>query len=179
MGIRFSAENIDNNAIYAVIDQLQPFLILDSSGQNWMPNESATDKEWTFYDQVFIPYRNEYRIHFNRHHNESITEDWFGEQTCLSMIHFINQKAWWLLYYYTIIESVVKYTKLRSDKLYSIAQMMTINLLDDMGSIESAVHDYISKDIDLDKSTESLIADEISRLISEYKVAPNHPMMYR
>ncbi len=180
MDDRFTASTIDNSAIFIVIDQLIPYLKYKSDSKcRILDDEKATEKHRMFYEHVFLPYTEQSREHFYCHHNDAPSDSWQGEQVCLSMIHAINQKAWWWLYYYAIQEAIETHCKVSKDKIEKFAHKATVFMLDGDSNIGEAVNSSISKELDLEKHIEDVIVDDITNVIMEYKKAPSYPMVYR
>lgn len=180
MNVHFDALDIDNSAIFIVIDQLAPFLKYDPDSEFRVlddPNEKEEYK--VLYEQVFIPYCKEEREHFYYHHNDYVSNDWMGEQACLSMIHAINQKAWWLLYYYSIREAVKEYCKVSEEKLNRVSLVTTCHILDGDYSIDDAVEYCVSEKLNLDIEIAKLIINKIKQKILKYEETSSRPMRYR
>ncbi len=178
--IRFNATNIENSAIHIVADQLIPYLEYDPDAEFRVLNEDkAQEKYRVLYNSVFIPYCIESREHFSCHHYDAPMDSWCGEQACLSMIYAINQKAWWLLYYYAIKEAVEARIKVSKDKIRKIAQGATSSVLDYDTSIEDAIHAFVSEELNLERDAESLIVDDVTQTIKRYREVESSPMIYR
>ena len=180
MDIRFDALNIDNNAIEIVVEQLVPFLknsadsrfrILDGAG--------ITEKHIILYEEIFLPYCEERSNHFDYHHNDFASDTWCGEQVCLSKIHLINQKAWWLLHYFAIEEAIESFCDVKEEKLNKISRHIARCLLDGDMCVKDAVKGCISDELKLKESTVDSIVDKINTRLEEYKKVPSHPMTYR
>lgn len=180
MNIRFDALSIDNSAIYIIIDQLSPFLKYDPDFEyRVLDDASGSEKHRILYEQVFLPYSAESRDHFYCHHYDAPSDSWRGEQACLSMIHAINQKATWLLYYYAIKEAVEKHSKISEERIKQIAHKTTGHIIDGNRSIRDAVHESISLENNIEMHIENMIVDELTQKVREYEKAPSHPMIYR
>ena len=184
MSIKFDSSNIDNNAIHLIIfDQLAPFLKYDSDSELRvldLDNKNVLEKHLIFYEEIFVPYSTESHKHHMLHHGGGFYPDsWFGEQACLSMIHYLNQKAWWLLYYYSVKESVERHCDLSGEILNRISNRTTHCILDGNMSIADAVGYVLSSELNLEKYKEQLISNDITQIIEKYKDAPSSPMIYR
>lgn len=178
--IQFDAYDIDNSAIHIVIDQLVPYLKHDPDSEHWVINEEqATAKHRVLYESILIPYFAESKEHFYAHHYDSPTTKWCGEQACLSMIYAINQKAWWLLYYFAIKDAVEAYGKVPESKIDVTAHEATSYIIDGNRSIKDTIHTLISNKYDHEESNEKLMIDDISQTIQKYKETPSYPMIYR
>ena len=180
MKIKFDGLNIDNNAIHIVIEKLIPLLKFEPSERfRELDLDNATDKHLTFYTEIFIPYCVESSDHFDYHHNDFATDSWCGEQVCLSKIHFLNQKAWWLLHYYAIKESLEKNLKAQEDQVDRLSKHIARCIIDGEMSVEQAVDFCASKDINMDKKAKKSVIDSISEEIATYKDVPSYSMLYR
>ena len=119
MDIKFSALSIDNNAIWIVIEQLLPYFSANTDSEFYTLNEkTASEKHRILYKEVFLPYTIESRVHHAYHHSDGayVPDSWLGEQVCLSMIHHINQKAWWYLYFYAVKHQFPSFQRATSSK---------------------------------------------------------------
>ncbi|MBQ8161908.1 MAG: hypothetical protein IJ083_14355 [Clostridia bacterium] len=180
--IIFDVLNIDNNAIHLIIDQLWPFLRYDPDSEFRvldLDHENVSEKQLLLYEEIFIPYCTECSKHHSLHHNCSYPDSWLGEQTCLSMIHYLNQKAWWLLHYYAIEEAIRRYCSLSDEMLDRITSTITYCILDRDASIADAVNNAISGELNMEKDIESLISNDIAHTIEKYKEEPSTSMVYR
>ena len=162
MNVQFDCLSIDNNAINLVIDQLLPFLKYDPDSEFRvldLDNESIAEKHLSLYEEVFLPYCVESRKHHLLHHyaDDFYPDTWCGEQTCLSMIHYLNQKAWWMLHYYAVKETVQKYSKAKSEISDNVIIRITACIIDVNISIAEAVSRQISSEFAIDKSSEKMI----------------------
>lgn len=184
MSVQFDCWDIDNNAINIVTNQLLPYLKYDPDSEYRildLDKEGLEDKHMILYDEIFLPYLIESRKHFHRHHRDGCfyTDSWYGEQTCLSMIHYLNQKAWYLLHYYAVEEAVQAHCRVDHNKLKTIVSQTTSCLLDHEMSVADAVKYQISKEIKLKKHKEEILVNDIIQTIAKYADVPSHPMVYR
>lgn len=181
MDIRFEASSIDNSAIYIIIQQLLPFMKRDRYyDPPVLDDQKVTEKERTLYEQVYLPAYTEICEHSSAFHHDCPSESWLGEQACLSMIHAINQRAWWYLYYYAVKEVTAKHSMIEVRKLAQIAREATLCIFDGDLSIKEAVHiAFTHADFAPDGSIEKKIVNDIADRIAEYREAPSHSMVYR
>ena len=181
MAVKFAASTIDNDAIFVVIDLLLPYLKYDPDSEYRVLNDSdISEKYKILYEQVFLPYVKESEAHFRYHHRADYAPNgWKGEQSCLSMIHAINQRAWWFLYFFAIKETIKEHWKASEEDLNNISRRTTCYILDGDCSIEDAVSECISQELNLDEATGVLIANEITQMIEGYKEKKSQPMTYR
>ena len=182
--MHFDSWNIDNNAIHIVIDQLLPFLRRDAYEGLYvldLDHDSIEEKHLAFYEEIFEPYRAERQNRNNVFHPDGAPDpdSWYGNQASLSMIHYLNQKAWWMLHFYAVKETVQKHLKVKSKKLDEIACFTTYNILDGNVNVADAVNWQITEILNIDKRTEKIIIEDITEIIECYKKEPSHPMTYR
>lgn len=184
MSTKFDCLSIDNNAIHLVIDQLAPFLKYESDSEYRVldiDNEIISKKHLTLYEDIFVPYIVECKKHHLLHHYAGAfyPDSWFGEQTCLSMIHYLNQKAWWLLHFYAVKEAVKRHCNINDEMLNRISHQTTHCILDGDMSISSAINRMISSELSLERFKEDMISNDIAQTIEKYKDMPSIPMVYR
>lgn len=184
MSIQFDCLSIDNNAIHLVIDQLLPLLKYDSNSDFRvldLENENVAEKHLEFYEEVFLPYCVEHRKHSLLHHYAGAfyPDTWFGEQSCLSMIHYLNQKAWWMLHYYAVKEAIQTHCKAKNKLPDDIIIRITSCMIDGNMSIAEAINGQISSEFKLEKCTREMIFDDIAQTVEKYRDAPSFPMVYR
>lgn len=188
MSVRFDCKDIDNDAIHIVIDLLLPYLKYDPDSEYRvldLEKEDIEDKHLTLYEEIFVPYMVESKKHFQCHHYGGCVfpDSWHGEQACLSMIHAINQKAWWLLYFFAIKDAMNSYCKIPQESQDVVTSRITSLVLDGGVNIEDAIVTCIDeswKPRSKNKEPkQDLIIQKITQSIKVYKEVPSHPMVYR
>ncbi len=177
----FDAVNIDNNAIEIVTNQLRSFLNPDGDSEFLkFDDQNTSGKHRILYEEIYLPYCRAKMDHFNYHHNDCVVDSWCGEQVCLSIIHLINQKAWWLIHCFAIEELIEKYCDdPEEDDLKEISRHTARCILDGDMTIKDAVNNCISGKIGLESDKEELLIGELSHKIAEFKEVPSLPMYYR
>ncbi len=184
MSIQFECSSIDNNAIYLVINQLLPYLKYEPASEFRVLNlddDGISEKHIILYKEVYLPYCAESKKHHLLHHSGGAfyPDSWIGEQACLSMIHYLNQKAWWFLYYFATEDVVKKYCDIKKDLLERVSSRTTHNILDGGMSIGAAVDGQMARELKLDDGKKEMIVHDIAQTIEEYKDAPSFPLTYR
>ncbi|MBR6951658.1 MAG: hypothetical protein IKH56_08025 [Oscillospiraceae bacterium] len=184
MSIQFDCLSIDNNAIHIVLELLFPFLKYDSDSEYRVLNlddENISKKHLALYEAIYLPYCTESRKHHQVHHSDGCfyPDSWYGEQTCLSQIHYLNQKAWWLLWFYAIKEAIQRHCNVTDEITDRLSSLTAHYILDVDMSIPDAVSYHLSSELGLGKDQEELIVSEISNTLKKYNDAPSFPMKYR
>ena len=175
-----TSENVKNSAIKLILEQLEDYLIPNLDTEYCLLNgQNATDKLKVFYELIYLPYCAEHRKHYYFHHNFSMPDNWYGEQACLSMIQAINQRAWWLLYYYTIKEAIEYHCKIQEEKADMISRKITSFILDGENSIAEAITWNITKELPSKSEMTNAIITETTEKINQYKRTPSTPITYR
>ncbi len=132
--VLFDSFTIDNNAIFLVIDQLCPFLKYDPDSAYRvldLDHENILEKHLVLYTEIFLSYIAEYHKHSVLcHYEEGYPESWSGEQTCLSVVHCLNQKSWWLLYYFAVRDACESHFHVPDEVLNRISSR-TVHLIPD------------------------------------------------
>ena len=177
----FDGFSIDTNAIHIVLDMLSPYLEYDPEEEyRILSYESISEKNEVLYEQIFIPFITEFRKLSTISHERGIPDSWFGYQTSYSIIHAVNMKAWWLLHYFAIKESIETHCKnVAAEQIDKIAQKATCHFIDGDGSIEETVHYYITEALKQSKETEQVISQELLEKAEYYQAQPSHPVTFR
>ncbi len=182
MRVQFKSESIDNGAIYVVLEQLSPVLKKELDLEyhyRILDQEKASEKQKQMYEQIALPFIVESRNHHAYHHDMNMPRSWQGEQTCLAMIHALNQKARWLLYFYAVRETIEKYCDLSDAQMDEISRQITGRLIDDDVDIKTAFFEAFSRIPETNSDKEQTIINEVSEIIQKYEEAPSHPIIYR
>ena len=186
MDVRFEYWEMENSAIYIILDSLEGYLKDKDERAAFQPldEDKATEKEKVFYQEIYVPYWSEKRDHMDYHLDGAVTDTWRGEQACLSAIHCLNQKAWWLLYYYAVSEAVSRSEKgieekLGSERLKNFAKNVTSLIIDDNMTIQKAVTRCNNGWIYLSDYAVEKIVDDVSKKAEEYKKRQSVNYKYR
>ena len=183
--IHLDAITLDCSALNAVAEILKPHLKYDPNSEYRVLNkETSTEKYKELYDSVFLPWCIERKAHFQVHHNFHIPEFWHGEQACLSMIHALNLKAWWLLYFFTIKEALERHCRITGSETEIIARSITGRIIDDGESVAKAIASHVDKSYvakhGYEKNLQEQIIADIEQQVENYKKADSYSyMMYR
>ncbi|MBQ1334789.1 MAG: hypothetical protein IIY34_05490, partial [Clostridia bacterium] len=138
----------------------------------------------------FLPYCAESSRHFWRHHrNDShVDASWYGEQTCLSMIHAINEKARWLLCLFAVEEAIAEHYIIPKKRMDIIVRGVTCSVIDGGAAVHDAVNYWIDDSCKLKKKNKrpgqadiirNIIIQSITEKIEEYENRPSKRMQYR
>ena len=169
--------DVDNNAISIAEEWIAPFFNPAGIEIFRSVREDSPAYIRDLYDRVWLPYQREVKSLHDLSHNFIRNTDWCGEKSFSTMVSAINQRAWWLIHYYFIVNTVEdnRGRKLSGEELGRIS-ISTCKIIDDEAELRIILQGLLK---DLGISSKAGIYEKIEYQFENYRKTKSTPVIFR